>query len=421
MGFVFRLLKKKKKNIKNTICVLPWLHLNIIPNGKVFPCCITSYSSMDAGDINKQTIEEIWNGDYFKSLRKNMIKGKEIPLCSTCLESEKVSGYSFRTHQNNNYSNKLKEIPFITKKDGSLDKIDIKYWNISFGNLCNFKCRICGPAYSTAWIPDVRELGWISKDSSNKPNRIESINENTILNLLEKHLDTVESINFAGGEPLLMNGYWQIFEMLNNNKRYDINISINSNLNFLTYKNKNALDYWSKWGSNLSLMPSIDEIGERAELIRSGTIWKNVVENLRTVSDIGIQVKPLITVTAMNVFRIPEILDFLIEIGVIKQENENWRNFGISILKEPPMLHVSILPNEVRRNIRKKLDKYIYDYEQKYNVSIRDYFLYLFWHLEKPWHKKNCFAFKEFTKSIDKIRGENTLEVIPELSCILND
>ena len=84
------------------------------------------------------------------------------------------------------------------------------------------------------------------------------------------------------------------------------------------------------------------------------------------------------------------------------------------------MFHVNILPDKVRRSIRKRLENYINDYEQKYGVKIRDHFLLLLWHLEKTWHKKNCVAFKEFTNAIDKIRGEDILDIIPELDCVIN-
>ena len=68
--------------------------------------------------------------------------------------------------------------------------------------------------------------------------------------------------------------------VLDENKRYNVNISYATNLSVLKYKNKNALDYWVKWECRILLMPSIDEIGERAELMRSGTNWRNFEANL---------------------------------------------------------------------------------------------------------------------------------------------
>ena len=66
---------------KQTICAVPWMHLNFEPNGKVIPCCLTSVHNYFAGDLNHQTIDEIWNSDNMKTLRKDMIEGKEPEVC----------------------------------------------------------------------------------------------------------------------------------------------------------------------------------------------------------------------------------------------------------------------------------------------------------------------------------------------------
>lgn len=411
---------KNNVNIKNIICVLPWVHLNILPDGKVLQCCLSSDYGAIAGDLNKQTIEEIWNGDFMKSLRKQMINGVKPAICSSCFEKERLTGTSWRLLNNCGFEWKLKEIPDVTEKDGHVDRVELRFWDFRFSNICNNKCRYCGPHFSSSWIPDAKELGLICKDASDKPTRIESIDKNRNVDFLKKHISIVEQINFVGGEPLLTDEHWQILEMLDERKRYDVNIAYNTNLSTLKYKNKNALDYWRKFGRRIFLMASIDEIDERAELIRSGTDWKTVETNLKAVNEIGIQVSIFITVSAMNVFRIPEILDRMIAIGVIKQENGNWNNFELNILTKPAIFHVSILPDKERKEIRLRLENYINEYEKKYGVKIIDRFWALFWHLEKPWHKKNGLEFKEFTNAIDKIRGENTLVIVPQLKCVLN-
>jgi radical SAM protein with 4Fe4S-binding SPASM domain len=408
---------KKKKDIKNTICVLPWLNLNFFPDGMVLPCCeLTNYTSF--GNVNHQTIEEIWNNNSIKLMRKQMIKGIKPRMCSKCFDYERLNVRSSRFYRNEYFKNKLKEIPEITKKDGSVDKVDLRGWDFRFSNFCNNKCRYCGPYFSSSWIPDAKKLGWISKDATDKPTKVESICQLSNMDFLKTYIDTVEQINFVGGEPLLTEEHWQILNMLDERKKYNVKIMYNTNLSILKYKNKNAFDFWAKCGRNIELSASIDEIDERAELIRSGTIWKNVEANLKAVSNIGIHVMPSITVSAMNVFRLPEIFDRMIEIGVIKQEFDNWNNFLLNILWTPPMYHMSILPDEIRLGIREKLEKFIRNYEEKYNVEIRSRFLYLFEHLEKPWNKKNCREFIEFTDTLDKIRGENTWKTIPELNCI---
>jgi radical SAM protein with 4Fe4S-binding SPASM domain len=405
--------------MKNTICAIPWVHLNIIPGGKVYPCCMTTDFRGYAGDLNTQTVEEVWNSDYMKDVRVKMINGEEPKMCSRCFEGERSSGQSARLNHNRYFKTKLEEIPVITQNDGHVDKIDLKYWDFRFSNLCNYKCRTCGPEFSSAWIPEARELGWMHEKRDEKVINIESVDQTTNVDFLGKYINVVEKIYFAGGEPLLMDEHWQILEMLDKNERYDVILTYNTNLSKLTYKNKNALDYWKKWGRRVWLWPSIDDIDERAELIRSGTIWKNVEENLKAVVELDIHVKPSMTVSCMNAHRIPDVVNRLLDIGVIRESDENWQNFSFNVLEFGKHFHVSVLPDITRAKIREDLEKFISDYQTKYKVDIRYKFLHLFWHLEKPFEPDNASHFKKITQDIDNIRNENTLNVIPELNYIL--
>ena len=55
-------------------------------------CCLTSAPNYFAGDLNKDSIEKIWNSDNMKKLRLEMINGKEPKICNKCFDREKVTG-----------------------------------------------------------------------------------------------------------------------------------------------------------------------------------------------------------------------------------------------------------------------------------------------------------------------------------------
>jgi len=71
--------------VSDTICAVPWMHLNFEPNGKVVPCCLTSAHDYFAGDLNEDSIEEIWNNSKYLSLRKSIHERNYLPLCKDCL------------------------------------------------------------------------------------------------------------------------------------------------------------------------------------------------------------------------------------------------------------------------------------------------------------------------------------------------
>jgi len=395
--------------------------LNFEPNGKVIPCCLTSVHNYFAGDLNNQSIKEIWNSDNMKSLRKDMIDGKEPEICRKCFDRERVTGESGRLHHTRDFPEVIAKIPDITLEDGTCTTMELKYWDFRFSNLCNFKCRSCGPRYSSAWVPDAKKLGLTDQE---KVWSIESVNNNTNFNFLADQVDHVKRIYFAGGEPLLMDEHWQILEMLVEKKRFDVKLSYNTNASTLTYGNKNVMDYWKQWDfGKLEIWPSIDEIGERAELIRSGTIWSKVEANLKELTTLDTaHVRPGITVGAWNVGRIPEIIEHLMSIGVVrrhpKTDRINYNNFFINLLEHPAHYHVSILPDDYRATVVKKLEVFIDSHNKKYNTTITLALAHIIHELKKPFDLAAAKRFVTVTAQLDKLRGEDTYKTIPEMELV---
>ena len=409
------------KEPSKTLCAIPWMHLNFEPNGKVVPCCLTSAHNYFAGDLNKQSIEEIWNSDNMKSLRKQMIDGEEPKICDKCFSREKVTGESGRTYQNRDFPDVLKKIPKITLEDGTCTEMNLRYWDFRFSNLCNFKCRSCGPRYSSAWVPDAKAMGLTDQE---KVWNIDTIDDKTNFDFLKDQIDVVSRIYFAGGEPLLMPEHWQILDMLVEKKRFDVKLSYNTNCSTLTYGKKNIIDYWSKWAyGKLEVWPSIDEIGDRAELIRSGTVWSKVEENLKELAKLdNIILRPGITVGAWNVHRLPEIVTHLVDIGVIKgrlnSTHIKHNNFFINLLEHPSHYHVHILPEDYRKEIIEKLETFIKVHNEKYNTNILPLFTHILHELTKPFNERSSREFVRMTKRVDEIRNENLYDILPEMKIL---
>ena len=407
---------------KDTICAIPWMHLNFEPNGKVVPCCLTSHHNYFAGDLKTQTIEEIWNSDNMKSLRKQMINGERPKICDTCFNKEDVTGVSGRTYQNRDFPDVLKKIPEITLEDGTCTEMELKYWDFRFSNLCNYKCRSCGPRYSSAWVPDAKKLGLTDQE---KVWSIEAVEDKTNIDFLEDQIDNVKRIYFAGGEPLLMPEHWQILDKLVEKKRFDVKLSYNTNCSTLEYSKKNVIDYWKQWElGKLEVWPSLDEIGERAELIRSGTVWSKVEENLKELAKHdNIILRPGMTIGAWNVNRLPEIITYLVDLGVIRRHPKihqyiNYNNFFINLLDHPKHYHVSILPDDYRNATIEKLEAFIVDYNAKYKTDITSIFTQILHELRKPFDLEAAKRFVHTSKRVDDIRNEDIFVTVPEMECV---
>ena len=69
-----------------TACVLPFRDLNIWADGKAVVCCEDWNEEHVVGDLNTQTLKEIWTGEPLAAVRRKHIarQGHDVPLCAKC-------------------------------------------------------------------------------------------------------------------------------------------------------------------------------------------------------------------------------------------------------------------------------------------------------------------------------------------------
>jgi len=248
-------MKKSK-----TFCILPWVHTHLNTEGDVYPCCISwnSERTARAGWLKDSSLEEIFNNDFMKQLRLDMLNEIERPdVCSDCYMREKSGFKSARVGSNGEYSDLEKDTLIEnTKEDGYVEPV-IKSWDIRFSNLCNLKCRTCGSLFSTTWAKEDDEADYL------KLNAIEEDADDPLV----KQYKNVEKIYFAGGEPLIMPEHFKtVKELISRGSANHTKLIYNSNLTKLNYNKNNLIDLWSNF-KEVVIGASIDAIGKRAEYI----------------------------------------------------------------------------------------------------------------------------------------------------------
>lgn len=74
------------KYYNDSSCVLPFIQLVIRPDGGISKCCQDAYGKETLGNMNTNTIYEIWNGNKFAQLRMSLAKfgRKSQKLCQKC-------------------------------------------------------------------------------------------------------------------------------------------------------------------------------------------------------------------------------------------------------------------------------------------------------------------------------------------------
>lgn len=69
--------RKDIPDYSNDRCVLPFKQMIIRPTGKVSLCCNDALGKYTLGDVNKESLLEIWNGPRFAMVRKCLYEGRK--------------------------------------------------------------------------------------------------------------------------------------------------------------------------------------------------------------------------------------------------------------------------------------------------------------------------------------------------------
>jgi radical SAM protein with 4Fe4S-binding SPASM domain len=77
------LLKGKKKDNHRRACYFPWYYIHVNPDGTVFPCGAW-FEFTTFGDFNTQSFREIWTGEKYTELRRQIYGMKLRDVCANC-------------------------------------------------------------------------------------------------------------------------------------------------------------------------------------------------------------------------------------------------------------------------------------------------------------------------------------------------
>lgn len=385
----------------DSFCIAPWMHMHVEPDGDVQLCCASNWKhehQRSLGNLNEQTPEEIWNGDQYKMVRKNMLAGKKMPqYCSPCYDREAGAiNQTERQRYNKEFANTFPLVD-TTKEDGTLDTLKLKYLDIRFNNLCNLKCRTCGPDWSTSWA---NEMG------VEKP-----LLYNDTWRKLLPYLDQLEKVYFAGGEPLMTPEHYDFLEHLVEINT-DIELLYTSNFSRLSLKNRHVLDYWPKF-RKVSAIASIDHYGEYAKYVRTNTDYDVILRNIKDLQDAGYDnIQPAVTTvySIYNATRIGDLIIRLFEDGAI----HNMDQIVFNILVNPANQMATIMPDNALQmaieNTQKGIDYLVARDQNPQKLESAISWL-------KNNHEYDIIKFNEFVeynKRLDIIRNTNFYETYPE-------
>jgi radical SAM protein with 4Fe4S-binding SPASM domain len=397
-----------------TFCIYPWIHLHAYPTGEAYPCCHAEMGVGQIGNCRSNTLAEIWNSSEQKQLRVDMLTETPNPTCGRCYEQEESGFFSGRKSANKHHGHHVNRVD-NTDETGQVDQFEMTYWDLRFSNLCNLSCRSCGHIFSSSWYKDQTELAGPAWASQNKPLNYAGRYATDLWEQLIEHIDHVEQIYFAGGEPLMMEEHYLILEELERRGRFDVRLIYNTNFTQTRLKDRTVFDYWRKFDS-VAVGASLDASGSRGEYIRKGTDWAVVESNRRQMMEICPRVDFYIspTLSIMNALHLPDFHRDWVEKGLLKPQDLN-----VNILQDPAYLRIDIAPVEYKQRIQSKYEQHLEwlrPLDQLNRATVGFESAITFMNSTDNTHLLDTFWRK--THELDSLRREHVLDVLPELRAI---
>ena len=281
----------------DTLCLAPWTHTYLSPQTERRLCCASrepaqnfeQYIDISAGtgQYIPVTLEQHWNSDHMRSVRRRMIAGDALPECEVC-NNKLLNTSVYRSYFDHLFGHKLPEVFASTAEDGSTSMAPVS-WDYRFSNLCNFKCRTCGDMLSSAWETEQKIHNMVdlsnSKNNWMQPNIRGQISqfqdtqiESEFSQAVENH--SVEEVYWVGGEPLMYEQHWRymkrIIELGDGGRVY---ARYNTNLSRVNFRGcdlySDILDHVRDW----QICASIDGTGTIGEYIRTGLNFQQFCQN----------------------------------------------------------------------------------------------------------------------------------------------
>ena len=397
--------------------MIPWVHMHTTPTGQGAPCCI-GHSCADnkgVGNSNRNSLADLVNSPKMKKLRLDMLKGNKNPECANCHKHDDQGIPSFRTQSNKQWEQHFNDVIETTDMNtGRITNFRMRYFDIRFSNICNFKCRTCGSAFSSLW--EAEDLK--SKEKTGLPFWAQIVPKGNREEFIDEILEQVENFEiayFAGGEPLITEEHYLLLERMIKTGKTDIELRYNSNISNLKFKKKDIFTMWNMFSQPIKIYASIDHIGDRAEYIRNGTIWKKVEENFKKIkkaSNIEIEVNTVYSI--FNAITISHFYKFMIDNHYYTPESNIWTLY---CMNAPEHLSVHVLPPDYKQQADQQLDLTI-NYMR--DLGFRDDQIQQIEQAKSWLNIKDTWAeqsqmFKEELCRLDDLRDEDFAATFPEL------
>jgi organic radical activating enzyme len=303
--------------VSPSFCLAKWYQVTIhLQNGHTHSCHHPQTHLVPLAELVDNP-SALHNTVFKKQQRKKMLKGTRPAECDYCwrVEDAAKDNISDRTLKSKEF---WAEPHFDEAKSLPWDaNVVPTYLEVSFSNVCNFKCSYCSPRDSSKWADEVKQHGpfpvagridvlkpFKKPEGVAIPEREENPYVDAFWKWWPEIYPKLKVFRVTGGEPLLSKHTMRVLEWILEHPQPDLHLAINSNLvvpkeiydRFLGLVSKIVARGCVK---NFELYTSVDAHGKRAEYIRDGLDYGTWLANVRKFFE-TIPEKRLVIMCAFN-------------------------------------------------------------------------------------------------------------------------
>jgi len=305
-------------------------HININSVGYIKPCCMYTKGK------KPETVEENIFDWYLNAYKEEYEEGIFTPGCYPCRGLEQ-SGMTSRRQGN--------------PKRGVNPDDKIVFLDVSFGNTCNLKCRMCESRNSTKWIADEQyltdEWGFDLERITYKKQEMHPTRVNQIVEYMNSSDAEQLVLEVKGGEPFVTHAFLDFIEQLTPETKAKTKLNLFTNGSRIS-------DFYVKKLSEFKLLDlrlSVEATGKLYQYIRGGD--KHTLEDsinfmahmLKSIPNIRLGVS--VTITMYNIFNLRELAETIEKHAPGRVDKHVFGN----ISHQPKWLAPGILSDDVKKEL----------------------------------------------------------------------
>lgn len=332
-------------HIKNNqhFCILPFNHMHITTNGHTNVCCMGNWETPISQDITGTSMNEIWTGDTYQQIRRDIIDGKPVKQCVQCYRQEAAGGVSDRLIHNK---------WFVAPDGWDIDIIHgnttkIPHWvDWRPGRFCNLGCRMCFVGVSSTIADEHKSNPFLTEVTNESWFEVKNwIEDEKLFNEITQWLPHLKTLKLAGGEPFFMPGVVKLLKYCVDNGHTNLRLDITTNGTRMQGK----VLKWLEQFKRVDIQFSIDGIGYTNDYIRYGSKWDQISAAYKQYLNMNVVTHLLATVQIYNAYDLANIIQYW-------KDNGRRGNLIFNIVSWPAEFQIDILPLEERLKIANDIE-----------------------------------------------------------------